>query len=99
MRAEGIGVNVHYLPVHLHPYYQNKFGTGRGLCPVAEAAYERILSLPMFPAMTDDDVRDVVEAVDKVISHYHDENSEVGAAWPLREMMTIFAFKRCGSYQ
>ena len=71
LRAEGIGVNVHYLPVHLHPYYQNKFGTGKGLCPVAEAAYERILSLPMFPAMTDDDVRDVVEAVDKVISHYH----------------------------
>jgi perosamine synthetase len=70
LRAEGIGVNVHYLPVHLHPYYQNKFGAGRGLCPVAEAAYERILSLPMFPAMTDDDVRDVVEAVDKVISHY-----------------------------
>ena len=70
LRAEGIGVNVHYLPVHLHPYYQNKFGTKPGDCPVAEAAYERILSLPMFPAMTDDDVRDVVEAVEKVISHY-----------------------------
>ena len=38
---------------------------------MAEAAYERILSLPMFPAMSDDDVRDVVEAVEKVISHYH----------------------------
>jgi perosamine synthetase len=71
LRAEGIGVNVHYLPVHLHPYYQNKFGTKTGDCPVAEAAYERILSLPMFPAMSDDDVRDVVEAVDKVVSHYH----------------------------
>jgi perosamine synthetase len=70
LRAEGIGVNVHYLPVHLHPYYQNKFGTRKGLCPVAEAAYERILSLPMFPAMTDDDVHDVIEAVGKVISHY-----------------------------
>ena len=71
LRAEGIGVNVHYLPVHLHPYYQNKFGTRQGLCPVAEAAYERIISLPMFPAMTDGDVRDVVEAVDKVISEYY----------------------------
>jgi perosamine synthetase len=71
LRAEGIGVNVHYIPVHLHPYYRNKFGTHRGLCPVAEAAYERILSLPMFPAMTDDDVCDVVEAVNKVISHYN----------------------------
>ena len=70
LRAEGIGVNVHYLPVHLHPYYRNKFGTGKGLCPVAEAAYERILSLPMFPAMTDSDVHDVVEAVGKVCQAY-----------------------------
>jgi perosamine synthetase len=70
LRAEGIGVNVHYLPVHLHPYYQNKFGTGKGLCPVAEAAYERLLSLPMFPGMTDDDVRDVVEAMGKVCRVY-----------------------------
>ena len=70
LRAEGIGVNVHYRPVHLHPYYQNKFGTGPGLCPVAEAAYERLLSLPMFPAMSDGDVRDVVEAVDKVCKAY-----------------------------
>jgi perosamine synthetase len=70
LRAEGIGVNVHYLPVHLHPYYRHKFGTGEGLCPVAEAAYERLLSLPMFPAMTNDDVRDVVEAIDKVWQVY-----------------------------
>ena len=70
LRAEGIGVNVHYLPVHLHPYYRNKFGTRPGDCPVAEAAYERLLSLPMFPAMTDGDVGDVVRAIDKVISHY-----------------------------
>ena len=71
LRAEGIGVNVHYLPVHLHPYYQNRFGTRPGLCPVAESAYPRMLSLPMFPAMSDDDVGDVIEAVEKVVSHYH----------------------------
>jgi len=70
LRAEGIGVNVHYLPVHLHPYYQRKFDTCPGMCPVAEAAYERILSLPMFPAMSDGDVGDVVEAVDKVLANY-----------------------------
>ena len=70
LRAERIGVNVHYLPVHLHPYYRNNFGTGRGMCPVAEAAYERILSLPMFPAMSDEDVSDVVAAVEKVVCHY-----------------------------
>lgn len=68
LRAEGIGVNVHYVPVHLHPYYRNRFGTQPGDCPVAEAAYERILSLPMFPGMSDDDVKDVILAVRKVLS-------------------------------
>lgn len=66
LRAEGIGVNVHYMPVHLHPYYRKHLATGPGLCPVAESAYEAILSLPMFPAMTDDDIIDVVVALDKV---------------------------------
>lgn len=70
LRAEGIGVNVHYIPVHLHPYYREHQGTAAGLCPRAEAAYERILSLPMFPLMSDHDVQDVVEAVQKVIAEY-----------------------------
>jgi perosamine synthetase len=70
LRAEGIGVNVHYLPVHLHPYYRERFGAGPGLCPNAEAASERILSLPIFPAMSDDDVEDVIKAVWKVIRAY-----------------------------
>jgi perosamine synthetase len=63
LRAVGIGVNVHYIPVHLHPFYRREFGTSRGTCPVAEAAYERIVSLPMFPAMRDSDVDRVVEAL------------------------------------
>jgi perosamine synthetase len=67
LRAENIGVNVHYVPVHLHPYYQRHYGTGAGLCPNAEAAYERMLSLPMFPAMTDADIDDVLAAIGKVI--------------------------------
>jgi perosamine synthetase len=70
LRAEGIGVNVHYIPVHLHPYYREKFGTAAGLCPVAEAAYQRILSLPIFPAMTDADADDVLEALRKVVENY-----------------------------
>ena len=68
LRAENIGVNVHYLPVHLHAFYQERFGTGRGLCPVAEAAYDQILTLPLFPDMTDRDMGDVAEAVAKVAS-------------------------------
>jgi len=70
LRAEGIGVNVHYIPVHLHPFYRERFGTGPGDCPVAEAAYERILSLPMFPAMSDADVQDAIRAVRKVTEAY-----------------------------
>ena len=70
LRAEGIGVNVHYIPVHLHPFYRERFATGPGLCPVAEAAYERLISLPMFPAMTDEDVGHVITAIYKVISAY-----------------------------
>jgi perosamine synthetase len=52
LRASGIGVNVHYIPVHLHPFYQNRFGTSRGQCPNAEAAFEQILSLPIHPNLT-----------------------------------------------
>ncbi|MFZ0799664.1 MAG: UDP-4-amino-4,6-dideoxy-N-acetyl-beta-L-altrosamine transaminase [Terriglobales bacterium] len=70
LRAENIGVSVHYIPVHLHPYYRDQFGHRDGECPVAEAAYERLISLPMFHGMTDADVADVVGAVSKVISHY-----------------------------
>jgi perosamine synthetase len=63
MRELGIGVNVHYRPVHLFSYYQRKFGTSKGSCPVAEEAYEEILSLPIFPKMDDRDVSRVVEAL------------------------------------
>jgi len=61
---------VHYVPVHLHPYYQLHYGTRAGMCPNAEAAYERILSLPMFAGMTDSDVADVLTALSKVLEVY-----------------------------
>ncbi len=70
LRAENIGVNVHYIPVHLHPYYRERFGYNGGEYPVAEDAYERLISLPMFHAMGDQDVKDVVAAVTKVVSTY-----------------------------
>jgi perosamine synthetase len=69
LRAEGIGVNVHYIPVYWHPYYQ-RLGYAKGLCPVAEAVYDRLITLPLFPAMTDADVEDVLTAVRKVIDHF-----------------------------
>jgi len=65
-RAARIGVNVHYLPVYLHSFYRERFGDRRGLCPAAEHAYERILSLPIFPLMTERDVDDVVAVADQI---------------------------------
>lgn len=69
LRAENIGVNVHYIPVHLQPYYQ-RLGYKKGLAPIAEEAYERFITLPLFPAMTEQDVQDVGDAVEKVLSYY-----------------------------
>ncbi len=61
LRGAGVGVQVHYIPVHYHPYYQ-RLGYRRGTFPIAEDFYARALSLPIFPAMTDDDVHRVIEA-------------------------------------
>ncbi|MBI4657244.1 MAG: UDP-4-amino-4,6-dideoxy-N-acetyl-beta-L-altrosamine transaminase [Verrucomicrobia bacterium] len=69
LRAENIGVNVHYVPVYWHPYYQ-KLGYARGLCPVAEAAYDRLMSLPIFNGMCDGDDDDVINATEKVVMNY-----------------------------
>ena len=70
LRAEGIGVNVHYIPVHLHPFYRKQFGFRGGEYPVAEETYERLISLPVFHGMSDQDVEEVIEAVNKVMSYY-----------------------------
>ncbi len=67
LRESGIGVNVHYIPVHYHPFYKRTFHTGKGLCPIAEDAYERILTLPLFPAMAMDDVKTVCHALKKAV--------------------------------
>jgi UDP-4-amino-4,6-dideoxy-N-acetyl-beta-L-altrosamine transaminase len=69
LRAENIGVNVHYIPVTLHPFYK-ALGHRPGECPVAEGAYEELISLPIFPGMTDADADDVISAVHKVVQAY-----------------------------
>lgn len=70
LRAENIGVNVHYIPVPLHPYYRNRFGYREGDFPIAENAFSRLISLPMFHGMADRDAEDVIAAVRKVIDNY-----------------------------
>ena len=75
LKAEGIGVNVHYKPIYLHSYYQNLRNTKGwnypvGLCPIAEQRYLELITLPIFPTMIGNDILDVIEAVKKVITYY-----------------------------
>ncbi|MBR1906631.1 MAG: UDP-4-amino-4,6-dideoxy-N-acetyl-beta-L-altrosamine transaminase [Clostridiales bacterium] len=69
LQAEGVGVNVHYIPVYTFPYYQ-KLGYKMGSCPNAEKLYERIISIPLFYSMTDEDQTKVIEAIKKIIDYY-----------------------------
>lgn len=66
LRKRNIGVNVHYIPVYYHPYYRN-LGYEKGLCPVAERLYERIISIPMYYFLKDDEAEYVVNGVKEVI--------------------------------
>jgi perosamine synthetase len=75
LRAEGIGVNVHYPLVHLQPLFRRRCATAPGSCPVAEREYEHILTLPLFAAMQDTDAEDVVRAVEKVMGHMLQDKS------------------------
>lgn len=70
MSAENVQCQVHYVPVYWFPYYKN-LGYEKGLCPVAEKVYEGIMSIPLFPKMTDEDIEDVIRAVKKVVEYYH----------------------------
>jgi perosamine synthetase len=78
LRAENIGVNVHYIPVHQHPYYRERFKSKESY-PVADDAYERLISLPMFHSMTPQDAEDVVHAVGKIMSHYQNQSKDARA--------------------
>jgi dTDP-4-amino-4,6-dideoxygalactose transaminase len=62
----GVGTSVHFIPLNLHPFYQRTYGYRPGDCPVAEAEFERCLSLPIYPGMTDSAVEQVIESVVEV---------------------------------
>ena len=66
LKARNIGTSVHFIPVHLHPFYRERFGYRRGDLPKAEYLYDRIISLPLYPRMTNADVQDVIAAVAEV---------------------------------
>jgi dTDP-4-amino-4,6-dideoxygalactose transaminase len=68
LRQRGVGTAVHFLPVHLHPYYRETFGYARGDYPVAEDAFDRLISLPLFPQMAEEDVDRVCDALESVLA-------------------------------
>src|SRR5262245_32341344 len=70
LREKEIGTSVHFIPLHLHPYYRDKFGYKPGEFPNASAVFDRIISLPIYPKMTEGNVRDVIVAVRKLVQEY-----------------------------
>ena len=68
LKQLNIGASVHFIPLHLHPFYQEHFGYRRGDFPQAENIYDSVVSLPLYPRMSEDDVRDVIDAVHLVTS-------------------------------
>ncbi|MBP5276766.1 MAG: UDP-4-amino-4,6-dideoxy-N-acetyl-beta-L-altrosamine transaminase [Lachnospiraceae bacterium] len=70
MSAENVQCQIHYVPVYWFPYYKH-LGYKEGLCPNAEEVYKGILSIPLYPSLSDSDVDDVIEAVKKLVAYYH----------------------------
>jgi dTDP-4-amino-4,6-dideoxygalactose transaminase len=70
LRARNIGTSVHFIPIHLHPYYRDKYGYQPEDFPVAYREYQRIVSLPLYPRMSDQDVEDVIEAVFDLVNFF-----------------------------
>ena len=70
LKARNIGTSVHFIPIHLHPYYRDKYGYKPDDFPVAYREYQRIISLPLYPRMTDRDVEDVIEAVADIVKQH-----------------------------
>jgi len=70
LKEENIGTSVHFIPLHMHPYYRDTFGYKPGDFPVAEGVFERIISLPLYPKMSKQDAGDVVNAVKRVIERF-----------------------------
>ena len=77
LQAENIGIGIHFRAIHLHPFYRSKFGGTEGTLPVAEDATQRILSLPLYPKMSEEDLKDVIEAVKKVIGSFRKKSQSL----------------------
>ena len=68
LREKNIGTSVHFIPVHMHPYYSETYGYQDGDLPTAESTFERIVSIPLYPKMTDEDTQDVISAIKEIVA-------------------------------
>jgi dTDP-4-amino-4,6-dideoxygalactose transaminase len=70
LKDRNIGVAVHFIPLHLHPYYRDTYGYAADDFPNASAAFQRIISLPIYPRLSDADIEDVVTSVNAIVREY-----------------------------
>ncbi|MEK7080441.1 MAG: DegT/DnrJ/EryC1/StrS family aminotransferase, partial [Patescibacteria group bacterium] len=70
LQKQGIGVQIHYMPLHLYPFYKNKFRYKKGDFPKAERYYERAITLPLFPKMANKDIQYIINSIKKIIYRY-----------------------------
>jgi perosamine synthetase len=70
LKKENIGTSVHFIPLHLHPYYRDALNHDLNDFPKANGVFERIISLPIYPRMTEDDVQRVIASVKKIVSNH-----------------------------
>ena len=70
LKTRNIGASVHFIPIHLHPYYRDKYGYKRDDFPVAYREYQRLVSLPLNLRLSDSDVQDVIDSVQDIIEQY-----------------------------
>lgn len=70
LRARNIGTSVHFIPIHLHPFYRDKYGFAPDDFPIAYREYQRLISLPLHPGLSDEDVQDVIGAVTDIVERF-----------------------------
>ena len=70
MKERNIGTSVHFIPLHIHPYYRDTYGYEAEDFPIAYGQYQRVVSLPIYSKMSDEDVHDVIDAVGEIVQQY-----------------------------
>jgi dTDP-4-amino-4,6-dideoxygalactose transaminase len=82
LKARNIGISVHFIPLHLHPYYRETYGYQPDDFPVAHEQFLREISLPIYSKMSDQDAQDVIDAVVEIVQQHRLTNTSVGSGKP-----------------